>query len=297
MDVSIIIVNYNTAAMLRDCLDSIRQKTSGVEYEVIVVDNASADDSVEMLRKEFPEVKLIEAGGNLGFGKANNLGMKHAKGEYLFLLNSDTLLVNNAIKEFFDKAQMLMNNGRRIGALGAILKGKDMKPCHSYGRFITPVSELREVAGKYFRFLKDKSNLHPTPVDTELSVDYVTGADMMIPRGVFESTGGFDPEFFMYCEEVDWQKRMADKEFERLIIAGPEIIHLEGGSDDSKSSIWSPSRLENLYKSRAIYRRKHFPHSILHPFNLLRRLLEAPSILLISIILRRKEYLRLIKLK
>lgn len=296
MDVSIIIVNYNTAGILRDCLESIQKQTSGLDYEVIVVDNASSDGSVEMLKNDFPDVRLIESGGNLGFGRANNLGMERATGKYLFLLNSDTLLVNNAVKAFYERARNLVAAGIRFGALGAILKGRDLTPCHSYGRFITPASELRELTAKYLRFLKDRSNLHPKPVDSNLRVDYVTGADMFIPRSVFEATGGFDPDFFMYCEEVDWQKRMQEAGLERMIIDGPEIIHLEGGSNPSKSSIWSPGRLRNLYRSRAIYRRKHFPRSILGPFNLLRRLIDLPAILLTAIMLKRKEYLQLIKL-
>ncbi|MDE6378962.1 MAG: glycosyltransferase family 2 protein [Muribaculaceae bacterium] len=297
IDVSIIIVNYNTAGMLRDCLESIKQQTSDVDYEVIVVDNDSSDDSVKMLRKDFPEVILIESGANIGFGRANNLGMAHAKGEYLFLLNSDTILTNNAVREFFLKAEFLRENGRKIGVLGCILRNRDMSTCHSYGRFITPRSELQEVTAKYLRFLKDQTNLRPEPVKGEKNVDYVTGADMFLPRQVFESTGGFDPDFFMYCEEVDWQKRMEEAGLERLVVEGPEIIHLEGGSDSSKGSIWSPSRLRHLYESRRLYRRKHFSPGTLTAFRMLHTLLDAPSIILTAIMLKRKEYLHLINLK
>lgn len=148
MDISVIIVNYNTKQLLSECLNSIKDKTFGVDYEVIVVDNESKDGSQEMLIKDFPWARLIESGENLGFGKANNLGMSLAKGKYFLLLNSDTLLVNNAIKEFYDYAEA--NPG--FGALGSVLLGQDNRPCHSYGKFITPGSELKAALSKYFRF-------------------------------------------------------------------------------------------------------------------------------------------------
>lgn len=156
MDVSIIIVNYNTKQLLSDCLSSIKEKTFGIEYEVIVVDNDSTDGSQEMLRQDFQWVRLVESGENLGFGKANNLGMSVANGKYFFLLNSDTLLINNAVKHFFDYAE----SNSDFGALGAILFGSDNKPCHSYGSFITPLRELRFVIAKYLRFVSSSAMTH-----------------------------------------------------------------------------------------------------------------------------------------
>ncbi|MDE7420917.1 MAG: glycosyltransferase family 2 protein [Muribaculaceae bacterium] len=296
MDVSIIIVNYNTRDILRDCIWSIKSQSKDIEYEVIVVDNDSSDGTLEMLQREFPEVKAIDAGQNLGFGRANNLGMQQARGKYLFLLNSDTIIVNNAIKIFFDKAEHLMQEDGQIGVLGAILYGSDSKTCHSYGSFITPKMELKEVMAKYLRFLKDKKNTNPPSVETNLNVDYITGADMFVPAKVFKATGGFDPDFFMYCEEVDWQKRMDEKGYRRIIVNGPEIIHLEGGSDTNKKKSWSPNRLANLYKSRKIYREKHYNKVLLPFFRMLRLLLDMPSILILALATRRKEYLNLIKL-
>ena len=100
--VSIIIINYNTKLLTLDCLKSIYQHTKDIDFEVIVVDNASSDGSAEAIRESFPIVKVIEPNENLGFGRANNLGAKYAKGEYLFLLNSDTLLIENSIKKLYD---------------------------------------------------------------------------------------------------------------------------------------------------------------------------------------------------
>lgn len=297
MDVSFIIVSYNTQGLLRDCLQSIRKQTKGVEYEVIVVDNDSSDGSPEMVEREFPEMKVIRSGGNLGFGRANNIGMEQARGKYLFLLNSDTLLLNDAASEFFRCAERLELEGRKIGVLGAILKDKDRQPCHSFGRFISPASELREVMAKYLRFLKDEENTSPKMISGVREVDYVTGADMFIPRSAAQLTGGFDPDFFMYCEEVDWQKRMDRAGLKRLIVEGPEIIHLEGGSEKEGKKIWSPRRLANLYNSRAIYRKKHYNRGILPLFRLAMWILDMPSLILLAIMTRQKDYLHLINLK
>lgn len=297
LDVSIVIVSYNTKDLLKECLKSIFRETSGVRYEVVVVDNCSSDGSVAMVRDEFPDVIVVEAGGNLGFGRANNLGMKSASGKYLFLLNSDTIVQNNAVGAFYEKAECLRVNGHKVGVLGSILLGKDSKPCHSYGRFITPGRELREVLAKYIRSLKDPENTRPPFVSDMKSVDYVTGADMFVSREAYLDTDGFDPDFFMYCEEVDWQKRMHAAGYGRYVVEGPRIMHLEGGSDSGEKKLWSPQRLANLYKSRQIYRKKHYNKLILPFFSALRLLLDLPSILLISCMSRRKEYLRLIKLK
>lgn len=294
MDVSIIIVSYNTKNLLSDCIRSVMEKTEGVDYEIIVVDNDSADGTMAMLEEEFPEVKAIASGSNLGFGRANNIGMQAAAGKYLFLLNSDTLLNNNAVKIFFDKAEDLKSGGRKIGTLGSILRAPSGKTCHSYGYFLTPGRELKEVMAKYLRWMKDPENTEPKEILDTKAVDYVTGADMFVPKKVFEETGGFDPDFFMYCEEVDWQKRMAELGFERLIINGPEIAHLEGGSDKSEDSIWSVRRLSRLYASKCLYRKKNYGRW--RPlFEIIYRLMDAPSVVLVAAIRKEAGYLRLLR--
>lgn len=254
MDVSVIIVNYNTRELLVNCIESIKLNTFNVSYEVIIVDNDSHDGSQEMLRLQYPWVRLIETGENLGFGRANNIGMQNALGKYFLLLNSDTIFENNVLKFFYDYSE----SNSHFGALGTVLLGINKKPCHSYGKFISAKSELLEALSVYFRFLKNKSKLHPREVISPFEVEYITGADLFVPRKIFDEIGGFDPSFFMYCEEVDWQKRMNGYGYRRIIIPGPKIIHLEGGSDKSKTSIWSVSRLINFVSSKKIYHKKHF---------------------------------------
>ncbi len=273
IDVSIIIVNYNTRELLKDCISSILGVTKGCNYEIIVVDNDSHDGSVEMLNDFFPSVITIKSPENLGFGKANNLGSKHANGRYLFYLNSDTVLENDAVSEFFRFAE---NSEEKIGALGCILTGPDGTTCHSYGKMITPWNELKSSMARYLRFLKPKWLTKPEKVNRPLSVDYVTGADLFVPREVFEKTGGFDPDYFMYCEEVDWQKRMNDLSLKRLIIPGPEIIHLEGGSDNGNVKSWSATRVANILRSRKLYYSKHFNKFVLPVFLASQYIIQLP---------------------
>ncbi|MDE5813186.1 MAG: hypothetical protein K2H72_02770, partial [Muribaculaceae bacterium] len=130
-----------------------------------------------------------------------------------------------------------------------------------------------------------------------LDVAYITGADMFLPAEIFHQTGGFDPDFFMYCEEVDWQKRMAEAGLRRIVINGPEILHLEGGSEKGAARYWSPNRLANLYTSRKTYRKKHYNGLILPVFRIIHFLLDIPAILGIALSSKRKEYLRLINMK
>lgn len=228
MDVSIIIVNYNTCDLLKQCIQSIISNTREVVYEIIVIDNDSHDESCQMLKNDFPTVKLIRSDINLGFGKANNLGIKQASGKYLFFLNSDTILCNNAIKNFFEFS---ISYTDKLGAVGTILKDNNGNNIHSYGKFITIKSELKNVLTKYSKIFGVKNNtdyLYPPAIKESKEVDYITGADLFIPYKVYQELEGFDPMFFMYCEEVDWQYRMAINGYKRLIISEPEIIHLEG---------------------------------------------------------------------
>jgi hypothetical protein len=130
MDVSIIIVNYNTSELLKDCINSVLKKTQNVKYELIVIDNASSDCSIKMMKNEFPSIKLIESKENLGFGRANNLGARYATGKYLLLLNTDTLLINNAINILFDF--MEKDTKQTIAACGGNLYNLDRTENYSY---------------------------------------------------------------------------------------------------------------------------------------------------------------------
>ena len=236
MQVSIIIVSFNTKQLTADCIDSIIAKTSEVEYEIILVDNASSDGSREFFADE-SRIKFLEAGRNLGFGKANNLGVQQAKGDYIFFLNSDTLLLNNAIYEMWSYCEEHKEDN--IGGLGCILCDGNNQRCHSYAKLNT----WKEIVKSYFiaPFCKSKAK-EIMAMDAEdeskdaFEVGYVTGADLFVSRKVIDECGCFDPDFFMYSEESEMQWRFKKHGYKNMIIKSPKIMHLEGMSQAKKKS-------------------------------------------------------------
>lgn len=236
MQVSIIIVNYNTKHLTADCIDSIIAKTSEVEYEIILVDNASSDGSQEEFSSD-GRILFLEAGDNLGFGKANNLGAQHAKGDYIFFLNSDTLLLNNAIYEMWRYSEEHKEDN--IGGLGCILCDGNNQRCHSYAKLNT----WKDIVKSYFLapYTKKKAK-EIMAMDAEdeckdaFEVGYVTGADLFVSRKVIDECGCFDPDFFMYSEESEMQWRFKKHGYKNMIIKSPKIMHLEGMSQAKKKS-------------------------------------------------------------
>lgn len=240
VDVSIILVNYNTKELTTQCINSIFEKTEGISFEVIVIDNNSKDGSVELLSSD-KRIVFVESGSNLGFGKANNLGVENSNGKYIFFLNSDTLLLNNAVKIMFDFMAENQSN-LNIGALGSILLDGEYKRTHSYSSLPTVKSVLFEEWGDHIlkRFGKRMPRLDEKSVDSDeayFKVGYVTGADLFCSRDTINKAGGFDPDFFMYWEESEMQYRWAKKlkKFS-YIIKTPQIVHLEGKSAKVSSS-------------------------------------------------------------
>lgn len=234
MTISIIIINYNTHQLTKECIDSIVEKTKGVDYEIIVVDNASTDGSQEILASD-KRIKFIEAGENLGFGKANNLGVKNSQGEYIFFLNSDTYLVNNAIYELWKFSEE--HKGEKIGAVGCILTGRDGNRCHSYAKLPTAGRILKSYLVAPFYKSVARSIMAIDSEDESASsfqVGYVTGADIFVKRDVLDECRAFDPDFFMYSEESEMQHRFKKNGYRNLIIKTPKIVHLEGMSQAKK---------------------------------------------------------------
>lgn len=241
IDVSLIIVNYRTPQLTIDCINSVINYTRDILYEIIIVDNSSNDDSLEILRQFSDKIILIESKSNIGFGGANNLGAKIAKGKFLFLLNPDTIIHNNACRIFLD---FFLNSdtAKNTGALGCIMLDKVGKKnfLNSFNQFPSVFSYL---SGKLlthlnlrnFKFSRFQKAME---VNGELEVDYIVGADLFIRSDLFDLLGGFDPNFFMYWEEVDLQYRMKSIGFVSKIITGPIISHLEGASTSAKGNVW-----------------------------------------------------------
>lgn len=256
MQVSIIIVNYNTRQLLLDCLMSIYEKTLDVEYEIIVVDNNSSDDSVECVKNTYPNVILIRNKENNGFGMANNLGIQKSKGEYVFLLNSDTTLINNAIKIFLEFMSIPIN--RKFGIVGGDLYASDGSKQASYGNFPSLLEAVSELG--FFRFYKSyydkkiKGGVINTD-NTNKVVDFICGADMFIRSSLIRDTGGFDEDFFLYFEETDLSLRMKKEGHLSILLPSAKIIHLEGGGATTDG--FSLNKIRHFEKSRFLYHKKH----------------------------------------
>lgn len=238
MDVSVIIVNYNTRELLKNCIQSIINKTRDLTYEIVVVDNNSSDNSVAMIKNLFPKVKIIVSRQNEGFAKANNKGARQSSGKYILLLNSDTILLNNVIKKFYD---FFINNKENysMGAVGAQLQDRSGQEIHSYENFPTMKYFLKQNikdALCYDKILNKLKGNHPTKIvknmenTTLKKVDYITGADLFMETKLFLKLNGFDEDFFMYFEESHLQYKMNKLNKKRYVITSPKIVHLEGKS-------------------------------------------------------------------
>ena len=253
MDVSVIIVNYKTVPLILNCLESLRVKTAGITYEVIVVDNNSGDDFQVRIQEHFPDVLCLPLPENVGFGRANNEGLRIAKGRNILFLNPDTVLLNNAVKILSD----YLDAHPMVGACGGNLYDEEMNPAHSYRMYLPSLFwEVNIFLHGFPEKVVWGRNAQFNHTDSPLKVGFVTGADMMVPYRVLKLTGSFSPKFFMYYEETDLQYRMQQKGWKRRVISGPKILHLEGGSFQKMGL--SPKRFAMSQTSYNYYIRKHF---------------------------------------
>lgn len=264
MDLSVIIVNWNTKKLLEDCLSSIYKYTKtrsfvelnstqddggegeGINFEVIVVDNGSEDGSPEMVKKKFPRVLLIPNKDNLGFAKANNQGIKIAKGEYILLLNSDTYLIENSLEKLVKKARSLQNRGStppgvepqkgKLGALGPQLLNEDRTVQQSAGFF----PHLPQIFW-WMSFLDDLPGgviLKPYHVDhdsfykKEQTLDWVTAAAVLVPKNVIAKSGPLDDKIFMYGEDFEWCYRIKKASYQIYFSPAAKIVHIGRGSSN-----------------------------------------------------------------
>lgn len=246
-NVSLIIVSYNTKELILDCLKSVYLKTEGIDFEIIVVDNDSKDGSVEAIEEKFPEVIVIKNGENLGFGKANNVGIEHSRAEYVFLLNPDTVLRNNAVKILYD----YMNNNPDAGACGGMLYDAEGKRTFSFGRLPSLKEKVQLVMFPHIFLSKEvRGKINYDDVNNACEAGYISGADLMIRRDVLDKTGYFDKDFFMYYEETELQFRIKKAGYKICVVPDAQIVHLEGKS--SNKSL----RREASYKSEYLYFKK-----------------------------------------
>lgn len=253
-DVSVIIVNWNTLDLTRACLASVRTHLASVAHEVIVVDNASRDGSADMIADEFPEVRLIRNDKNLGFGVANNQAMEQARGHWFMLLNSDTELIDDSVARLCERVQQEPG----IGVAHCQLRFPDGRLQHTAYRFPSIPLAFLEDLGLY----KVMPRLTPRALlggywdySHELDVDWVAGAFMLLPRRVFEQTGGFDERLFMYGEDMEWCYRIRDKGWRVRYYPDASIIHVDHASSEKR---WGDERIALcLRRQRDIYADRH----------------------------------------
>lgn len=257
-DVSIILVSYNTKDLTVNAIKSIYEQTKNLDFEIFLVDNNSQDDTCKEVGNSFPDVNIIINKENLGFGVANNIAIEKSDAKYVFLLNTDTLLLNNAIKILFDFMEKEEN--QNIAVCGGNLYNKDNLPTFSHGVFLTPFAKFLKTFGLKYLFKKELQKLKAdyTNKNEELKkVEFICGADLFLRKSVLDKLGSFDPIFFLYYEETELQHRIRKAGYEIYIVPDAKIAHLESASSKNKL------RKKNIFlKSEYIYLKKCFCKNI-----------------------------------
>ncbi len=266
LDLAIVVVTWNNADIIEDALSSVIADldTTPLSYKVWLVDNASSDNTMAVVRENFPTVELIASDENLGFSRANNLAMRRIGFDGLesnklpravYLINPDTITHHNATQRLFDT---LMSHDD-VGVVGARLTFADGSFQHSAFKF----PDLGQIWTEFFptpgRFIEGGFNgrysKEKYASDAPFSVDFTLGATMMLKRDVLLQTGLFDEDFLIYCEEVDWAWRIRNAGWNILCVPQAHVTHL-GGQSTSQVRPWS---LINLWKSRLHLYAKHYP--------------------------------------
>jgi GT2 family glycosyltransferase len=234
IELSIIVVNWNTCSILQQCLKSIYTQIRGVKFEVIVIDNASTDGSLEMLRYNFPDVTIIANDTNRGFARANNQGIRVSQGRYILLLNSDTIVLNHAIDKVVSFADAHM--GAAVVGCRILNPDKTLQP--TCFMFPSIVNMLLSATYLYKVFPRSKffgrERMSWWNRDDIREVDVVTGCFMLVRADAIEKVGMMDERFFMYGEETDWCYRFKQAGMKVLFTPSAEIIHLGGASSRQK---------------------------------------------------------------
>lgn len=247
MDVSVIIVNYNTKDLVRNCIESIRKVSAGFTYEIIVVDNASGDGSKQYFQKD-PSVRYVYNTENIGFGRANNIGVKIASGRNIFFLNPDTLLINNAIKILSD----YLDNNSGVGCCGGNLYNGDMMPIHSYSMMLPSIQwELNLLGGGLIEKVKWGKDAQFNNGKNVREVGYICGADMMVRHSVLDEVGLFSDLFFMYYEDTELSYRIKEAGYEIVSVPEAKIQHLVGKSMGGRA--FNPKRVLYVEKGLSVF--------------------------------------------
>jgi GT2 family glycosyltransferase len=270
---SIIIVNYNTKKLLEDCLNSIYLNPYEGEFEVIVVDNASEDGSVAMVKKKFPLVKIIKNETNVGFAKANNQAILKSKGKFILYLNTDTLVLKNSLNLMVN---FLGQSGEEVACIGCKILNQDYSIQSSTHGFPTLAKEflhanplIKSLVHPLFNMnwirngitsLIGRKNIQSFEnFDIVREVDHVTGACMMVKRSALDRVGLMDENYFLYHEEVDWCYRAKKKGYKIIYYPEAKIVHLKGETSGLKKGRQLPTNmLIERYRSIFYFYKIHY---------------------------------------
>jgi len=243
--ISVIIVNYNARYFLKNCLSSVLKSDGLSDIEIIVVDNNSTDDSCKMLKKDFPSIRLVQNKQNTGFSKANNQGVAAARGEYILILNPDTVISSHTIQQVYE----FSNKTADIGALGVqFIDGSGCFLPECKRNFPGPKVASLKIMG-----FSKTYYAHQIKQGAISQVDILTGAFMFIKKSVFEKVGGFDEDFFMYGEDIDLSYRIAQAGFKNYYLGSEVILHYKG-----ESTSRDPAYFRNFYGAMHIFYKKHY---------------------------------------
>ena len=268
-DVTVIIVNYKTPHVLQRGLESIFASRQQVRYEVIVIDNASGDHSAEMVRQKFPQVRCIANQENLGHTGGCNQGMKLAKGRFLFLLNSDTILPDSTLNILVRYLDLHLN----VGAVAPRVMNVDGSVQGTVKRFPSPWAALfgrfsiltrlfpQNPWSQHYLLYSSQHSDEPFPVDT------ASGAALMVRREAITRAGMLDPQFFLYWNDVDWCRSIWQSGLEIHCVPASQLLHEEhhGGSRNGLRQRWK-TVVNFHYGAYLYYRKWHIPHRW-HPLN------------------------------
>ncbi len=229
MQLSVVILNYNVRYFLELCLQSVMAATENIDAEIIVVDNASPDDSIAVVKQRFPQVRLIENQENQGFPKGNNIGVGHAKGEYICILNPDTVVAEDTfvkLLRFVDEAKDMGIVGvKLIDGTGSFLPESKRglpTPWVSFTRFLGLYKISKRLFGKYYALHLDKDEIS--------EVDILVGAFMFMKKSVYQEVGGFDECYFMFGEDIDLSYTVQQKGYKNYYFPQVTTIHYKGES-------------------------------------------------------------------
>lgn len=253
--VSFIIVNYNTPELTLQCIRSIQEQTVDVSYEIIVMDNASTDQSRYVL-SGLEGVCVYFNEKNEGFGRANNKGVALAGGDYLFFINSDAYLLNDAASILYRFMEQEANHP--VGVCGGDLFDAQGNRQVAFGNFPSLLQVIGDVGFRRFfpvYYQKRLALAKRNEKEENYRVPYLSGADWFMSRQLFLQTGGFDPDFFLYFEETEYAYRLKQRGYPSVLVPTAKLVHLEGQSNRGKE-VFNPGRYSLFEKSRQLFFRK-----------------------------------------